>query len=779
MSIFDVIHSQRIKEQPKRNLFIKALFVLLGVFLVAQAFGVLFSSPIEEVKADPGWLNNWGYRSSVKIHNCSSDSLSNYQVEVNLQGSDPLAPNYVDFDKILVDGADIRFTDSDGATELDYWIEDFSPWVVTDNSSWYSCCGKDHPHYHTAIGTYWVAHRPMAIHYQGTRHNRTYIVYGGPDYDPYITYYDHDSDTLATPVKIADTPLSEDAHGNPTLAIDSSGYLNVFYGSHGSMFYMRRSQNSEDIESWDNEVAVKSGSYPQPHWLGSNLYVFYRRPTGIGGKEVVAYTTSTNNGSTWSTPVVIVDMGNYYHYPITIKGSDGSIHLAWTLVTNWWETSGPIYYAYSTNNGGTWYSINGDNLGFSINYTEANTAAYHVKVYNGSYREVAEDIQLDSSNNPYILLHDETASGGWNWRFAKWNGSSWSTYLITSVSNDTYEDLFTYGALRVISSSSFKVYLPKDGHDGDDGGGKMQEWSSTNGGQNWSKTADITGTSDSDQQHNFPKPVVNSTSELRIIWSYGDVSPTQVFYWGEDAKKNGKAKIWVKVPSMSAQSDKTIYMYYGNSSASSESDGDATFVFFDDFSGTSVDWNKWQSDNHSLYSIDRGGLRLSQAAREKGWDDAIYSKTTEDYDDLELSYYINAQVPNSAYGGISMTKPLTLTTYSMLFGGSAAGYRYVNTSQNGVTLYPINDVLPFKWYKATAGNIGTNSWRYKLSIDNKERVNTTRTNVITTGNAYFVGLSYVNAKAWIDRVIARKYNSCCDPITVICCGECSEEQNLE
>jgi hypothetical protein len=69
---------------------------------------------------------------------------------------------------------------------------------------------------------------------------------------------------------------------------------------------------------------------------------------------------------------------------------------------------------------------------------------------------------------------------------------------------------------------------------------------------------------------------------------------TELSHWRESYNASTSAIFWVKVPSIPS-GDKTIYMYYGNDAASSASDGDATFAFFDDFPGTTLDASKWQS----------------------------------------------------------------------------------------------------------------------------------------------------------------------------------------
>ncbi|MCG2824966.1 MAG: DUF2341 domain-containing protein, partial [Thermoplasmatales archaeon] len=54
-----------------------------------------------------------------------------------------------------------------------------------------------------------------------------------------------------------------------------------------------------------------------------------------------------------------------------------------------------------------------------------------------------------------------------------------------------------------------------------------------------------------------------------------------------------KSKLWVKVPSIPANEETIVYMYYGNPGASSVSDGDVTFDFFDDFEDN-IYTDKWK-----------------------------------------------------------------------------------------------------------------------------------------------------------------------------------------
>jgi len=69
----------------------------------------------------PPWYNeSWHYRRPVIISNSSGQSLDDYQALIKLDNSN------FDFNKADAQGWDVRFTASDGSTEIYYWIETWS-----------------------------------------------------------------------------------------------------------------------------------------------------------------------------------------------------------------------------------------------------------------------------------------------------------------------------------------------------------------------------------------------------------------------------------------------------------------------------------------------------------------------------------------------------------------------------------------------------------------------------------------------------------------------------
>jgi len=87
-----------------------------------------------------------------------------------------------------------------------------------------------------------------------------------------------------------------------------------------------------------------------------------------------------------------------------------------------------------------------------------------------------------------------------------------------------------------------------------------------------------------------------------------------------------EAIIWVKVPEIPANSEIEIFMYYGNPGVASASDGEATFDFFDDFEGTSLDTSKWDDSNAGSYSIADSAIGMTG-----DWNDKVIKTVKTDF----------------------------------------------------------------------------------------------------------------------------------------------------
>jgi len=99
-------------------------------------------------------------------------------------------------------------------------------------------------------------------------------------------------------------------------------------------------------------------------------------------------------------------------------------------------------------------------------------------------------------------------------------------------------------------------------------------------------------------------------SDLR----FANTTGTELSYWIEKYIASTNATVWIKVSNIPTGSS-TIYMYYGNTSATYNNTlgGNSTFYFFDDFSGSSLDSNKWTINavNTITSSIVNGKLNVT------------------------------------------------------------------------------------------------------------------------------------------------------------------------
>ncbi len=74
-----------------------------------------------------GWLSGWQYRKSHEIVGSTAGAVSNYPIKIVVHygsGTDSGEDVYLN-GKCRTDFGDIRFTDSDGTTELYYWMEEY------------------------------------------------------------------------------------------------------------------------------------------------------------------------------------------------------------------------------------------------------------------------------------------------------------------------------------------------------------------------------------------------------------------------------------------------------------------------------------------------------------------------------------------------------------------------------------------------------------------------------------------------------------------------------
>ena len=128
-----------------------------------------------------------------------------------------------------------------------------------------------------------------------------------------------------------------------------------------------------------------------------------------------------------------------------------------------------------------------------------------------------------------------------------------------------------------------------------------------------------------------------------------DNGTTQLDYWLEESDTS-HAVFWVEVRD-DLDTDQSINIYYGNSEASSASDGDSTFIFFDDFDDESIDISKWSV--HGPW-LETGGVASFSIAGDGGMSILPSLRTDDTWDmqnkSITSSWRVNEMTVNREWG---------------------------------------------------------------------------------------------------------------------------------
>jgi hypothetical protein len=228
-------------------------------------------------------------------------------------------------------------------------------------------------------------------------------------------------------------------------------------------------------------------------------------------------------------------------------------------------------------------------------------------------------------------------------------------------------------------------------------------------------------------------------------------------YWIEGGINTTSTKIWVKIPSIPASSTKVIQMYYGNPNLTSVSNGDNTFLFFDDFSGSSLDANKWiltrlYGSGTYTATVANGYVEIYGASSTTA---AIVSKfgTSLPFA-IEGSYKAMSYTNKSVYHNITQNSVGDDNNKLAIARGADVFYYYKVVSGT-VTYYQQSSVTtPTTWTRFSWKITTTNAYYFESG----SQMNTTTTqDRFTTGTNYLMFSVYNSAATDYDWIALRNF----------------------
>ncbi len=230
---------------------------------------------------------------------------------------------------------------------------------------------------------------------------------------------------------------------------------------------------------------------------------------------------------------------------------------------------------------------------------------------------------------------------------------------------------------------------------------------------------------------------------------------TTLSYWIEKGCNTSTTTVWVKVPSISASSSKTIYMYYGNTLASAGASGTNTFNFFDDFSGGAIDGTKWTQTNSTGWSVTGGELKGTSTTGRLTSTSTFSTNVIQETKFRVVTKPTNGMMPAGFFGSTS-------NAFGLLLDPSQDFYRLDGT-WNGITgtaSPTATDMLVRITAKATTMDVATLNYSTGAGIRSFSGASKTLSSLpIVLGERYDDTLTGQSYEAYWDFMLVRQYTA--------------------
>lgn len=411
--------------------------------------------------------------------------------------------------------------------------------------------------YSGGLGTYTAKHIPLAIY--APEVDKTFFVYGGTtgEDDRYllcmIGSYDHSSKRVSRPTVVYDKQGVNDPHDNPSLAMDSEGYIWVFISGRGRSRpgFKYRSSQPYNIDSFE-QITEEELTYPQPKYIpGKGFLHLFTKYTGI--REL--YFETSPDGVTWTEDEKLVGMRreedkNGGHYQISGQHGEKVV-----FFFNWHPNGNVdlrtnIYYLQTTDFGKTWTTVDGREVAVPV--SNVNSEAMVEEFFSKGKNVYIKDVNFDENGNPVALYlagpgHEPGPKNGpREWFSLYWNGSDWEHHKITE-SDQNYDT----GSLFIEGDEWTVIGPTVDSPQQWGAGGEVVMWKSTDKGKNWKRAKQLT--KKSDRNHNYVRKVVDGTDPFYYFWADGnpDELSQSKLYFGDR-----RGRVWQLPYTMEGQEEK-------------------------------------------------------------------------------------------------------------------------------------------------------------------------------------------------------------------------------
>ena len=558
--------------------------MLIRLRSLVWTLAFIFLAPMGHAQT-VSWLNSsWQYRSAVTIANAGGTALTGYQLNVVLGSG-------FDFTKVQSNGGDIRFTASDGVTLLPYWIE-----------SWNA--GSSSASLWVKVPSIPAAGATVYLYYGNS--SATSAANGFNTFDFFDDFSSGSIDTTKWTVGGGSWTVVTDTLPNGLSGSVLQGTTNIpnnelLYSSSytGTDYILEASGKLISGREWGLGARLNGPT----NLYSSNLYADLDTTNNL-----YVYKWLNNNGSNWATQlgsvaVGTVNLNTWYKVSMAVHSSliDVSVNgVAWEHTSDAQFSSGGVAIFGGENMVAHFSSVRSRKYAATVPTTTIGAVTTNgVSVASVTVNPTV--VVGGTSSQGTVTLSGPAPAGGATIALASSNTAAAQVPASVVVAAAASTATFTITTSAVSSSTSSTISASYNGSTKTASLGVTAQtvsWLNSS----WQYRSAVTianagGTALTGYQLNvvlgsgfdFTK-VQSNGGDIRFTASDG---VTLLPYWIESWNAgSSSASLWVKVPSIPA-AGATVYLYYGNSSATSAANGFNTFDFFDDFSSGSIDTTKW------------------------------------------------------------------------------------------------------------------------------------------------------------------------------------------
>lgn len=382
--------------------------------------------------------------------------------------------------------------------------------------------------YSGGFATYPQQHAPIAIYAKEAQ--KTFFCYGGTvrgkqELLHMVSYFDHRTGMVPRPTILLNKETN-DAHDNPTMAIDDKGFVWIFSSSHGTTrpSYVHRSTAPYTVDSFE-QVWKTNFSYTQPWHLSGQGFLFlhtrYRRVNDRSCRAL--YCMTSVDGVKWTDPadLAFAWQGHYQiSWPDLARSRVGTAFDIHPLGSLGLDARTNLHYMQTRDFGRTWVTADGKPVPLPIQ-SEKNAAL--VRDYHAEGKLVyLKDLQYDAEGHPilvYLVSKGADAgpeSGPRRLTVAHWKGSEWSFAEMGETDHN-----YDHGSLYLEDGGRVWRYIAPlaPGPQPWGTGGEVEALESRDAGRTWKRAARLT--SGSEFNHSYVRRPLHAHPDFYALWADG------------------------------------------------------------------------------------------------------------------------------------------------------------------------------------------------------------------------------------------------------------------